>query len=137
LRPETAPKREIGHPSKKESNTVLPITTLAAFKRALKPGTRWETRSSHRAPNDQLISIWEEKEVIHAQSNAVAFSIGVSKTAIAAGKQNPHRNGSWLWFPKASACTFTEGSLRITHNNDAQHWREYRPVQEFSKSPIQ
>ncbi|OAV64369.1 hypothetical protein Barb4_04189 [Bacteroidales bacterium Barb4] len=67
----------------------------------------------------------------------MAFSIGVSKTAIAAGKQNPHRNGSWLWFPKASACTFTEGSLRITHNNDAQNWREYRPVQEFSKSLVQ
>lgn len=132
MRPGRVRKRESGHPHQESTIMTHAITSLAAFKRALSISSRWESRYTHLTgdptqPQPQ-VSDWEEKEVVHIQSNAVAFSIGLSNGAIARATQNPKRNASWLWFPKSSNCAFAHGAVRITHQADPRNWREYRPL---------
>lgn len=117
-----------------------PLTTLSAFKRALAVGSQWETRYSAKLPDlanpAQLVptvSKWQRKDVVHTQSNGVAFSINDHPDAIAAGIADPRRNGSWLWYPKAALCSFPDGAIRINHG-DEHHWREYRPLSTANES---
>ncbi len=116
------------------------LASLAGFKRALALGSRWETRYSAMLPDREnptplgaTVSTWHRKQVVHAQTNGVAFSINDHPDAIAAGIANPRRNGSWLWYPKAALCSFPDGAIRISHG-DEHHWREYRPLTPANES---
>jgi hypothetical protein len=108
------------------------LISAAAFRRLLTHGSLWDfrwsamLRAEPAAPLVQVISPWQYRQVVHVQSNSVAFAKDPAPEVVELARRRPHANASWLWFPKASACSFPEpGVIRIT-NCDAQHWLEYR-----------
>lgn len=106
------------------------IASLADFKKALQTGSRWEFRyAAILAPNEPpTISGWQLREVVHRQTNSVAFAKSFDPTVVAHASKNPHANATWLDFPKAKACTFPEpNQVRISQSDDPQQWIEYRP----------
>jgi len=70
------------------------MKTLSDLKRKLTPGTKVILKSRFGK------EINEEREVIHIQSNGIAF-------------KTPESKKSWLEYPKASLLEFTENGFRI------------------------
>lgn len=107
------------------------ISTLAAFKRALTIGSEWQHRWRNTTPQGITESPWDYRQVVHVQSNAVAFSKSPDPAVVEASKSRPHANASWLWHPKADRCSFTaDGIIRIG-DSDGGYVMEYRrlPIQ--------
>lgn len=108
------------------------IASLAEFKKALCRGSRWEFRYAAKlgAGEPLTISNWQKREVVHIQTNAVAFAKSFDPAVVSLAAANPHKNASWLDFPKAKDLSFPEdGLVRITHSGDPDHWIEYRALQ--------
>jgi|GEM_PF-925181 len=106
-----------------------PLTSLAEFKKALTPGSRWQYRFATRtaAGCDPTISTWQKREVVHVQSNAVAFAKSYDADVIKIAATNPHKNASWLNYPKATELSFPEpGRVRVTPTDDPDYWFEYQ-----------
>lgn len=108
------------------------LTSAATFRRLLTLGSLWEfrwsamLRAAPTAPLVQVVSPWQYRQVVHVQTNSVAFAKDPDPAVIDLARRRPHANASWLSFPRASACTFPEpGTIRI-RNGDAVHWLEYR-----------
>jgi hypothetical protein len=113
---------------------MIPLISVAAFRRVLTLGSQWEFRWSamlRAAPTGPLvatISPWQFRQVVHVQTNSVAFAKAPDPKVVELARRRPHANASWLSFPKAAACSFPQpGVIRIS-NGDAQHWLEYRPL---------
>ncbi len=108
------------------------IASLAEFKKALCRGSRWEFRYAAKlgAGEPLTISNWQEREVVHTQSNRVAFAKSFDPSLIDIASTNPHKHASWLDLPKASQLSFPEdGHVRITRTDDPDCWIEYRALQ--------
>jgi len=108
------------------------IASLAEFKKALSRGSRWEFRYAAKlgAGEPLTISNWQKREVVHTQSNRVAFAKSFDPTLIDIASSNPHKHASWLDLPKASQLSFPEaGHVRITRTDDPDYWIEYRALQ--------
>jgi len=87
-----------------------PMQSLADFKRCAKPGTQFLRRFPGQNIKPRLVT------VAYAQSNAIVFPPnGCEATAeiLARIAENPHRHGSWFWFPKASQCRFENGEMIV------------------------
>ena len=62
--------------------------------------------------------------VAYVQSNAAVFppnGCEATREILARIAENPHRHGSWFWFPKASRCRFEGGAMIVLD-------QEQRPV---------
>ena len=84
------------------------LHSLADFKRCARPGARFLRRFPEDDVKPRVVT------VAHAQSNAVAFPPGeATAEAMARVAANPHRHGSWFYFPKASECRFDGGEMIV------------------------
>jgi len=99
-----------------------PLKNLADFKRRAVPGARFLRSFPGRDTPSRIVTI------AHAQSNAVVFPpIGVEATPDILKRiaDNPGRNGSWFWFPKAKHCRFEDGAMIVLDS-------EGRPIIAFA-----
>ena len=98
-----------------------PLKNLADFKRRAVPGARFLRSFPGRDAPSRIVT------VAYAQSNAVVFPPnGVEPTPDMLRRiaDNPGRNGSWFWFPKAGRCRFEGGAMIVLDS-------EGRPVIAF------
>jgi len=102
---------------------MLPaLQSLADFKRFARPGARFLRRFPDSETRSRIVT------VAHVQSNAVAFPTGEASTdEIAHVAANPHRHGSWFYFPKAKHCRFEDGEL-IVVTPDGHPLIAFRPL---------
>lgn len=66
----------------------------AEAKRRFKVGTKWTFVWSDRERTSSPVY----REVVHVQSNAVAFAKSPDPEHIALAKAKPHANAAWLYF---------------------------------------
>ena len=102
------------------------ITSLAQFRRALTVGSEWQFRFRNVTGGVATESPWSYRQVVHVQSNAVAFSKSPDPDAVDAARLRPHANASWLWHPKASRCSFPGGGIIRIGEADSSSCIEYR-----------
>jgi hypothetical protein len=94
---------------------VQPLKNLADFKRRAVPGARFLRSFPGRDTPSRIVT------VAYAQSNAVVFPpAGVEPTPDILRRiaDNPGRNGSWFWFPKAGRCRFEDGAMIVLDSED-------------------
>jgi hypothetical protein len=94
---------------------VEPLKNLADFKRRAVPGARFLRSFPGRETPSRIVT------VAFAQSNAVVFPLnGVEPTPDVLKRiaDNPGRNGSWFWFPKAKHCRFEDGAMIVLDAED-------------------
>lgn len=120
-----------------------PLDSLAAFKRAASPGTIWIKRTAYLAQTTLHPKTWTpavtgglRKKVAHRQSNAIAFGSADHHAAFLLASANPRKHGSWLWFPKASRCSFPDADTIRIAGGDEHHWIEYRRVTHPPAAPV-
>jgi len=99
-----------------------PLQSLTDFKRALTLGSEWQFRWR----NGSTESPWTYRQVVHVQSNAVAFAKSPDALIVEACRLRPHGNASWLWHPKASHCTFTRDGIISIGEPNSGYVIEYR-----------
>ena len=94
---------------------VKPLKNLADFKRRAVPGARFLRCFPGRETPSRIVT------VAYAQSNAVVFPpAGVEPTPEILKRiaDNPGRNGSRFWFPKAKHCRFEDGAMIVLDSED-------------------
>ncbi|MGO9474456.1 MAG: hypothetical protein ACLPWS_13805 [Rhodomicrobium sp.] len=104
---------------------TTPMQSLADFKRRAKPGAQFIRRFPGQDIKPRLVT------VAHVQSNAVVFppnGYEAIAEVLARVAENPHRHGSWFWFPKAGRCRFEDGEMIVLDSED-------RPFIAFKPAP--
>ena len=103
----------------------------AAVKRAFVMDSVWQFRfipEQHNGTGAEIIPCF--RQVVHVQSNAVAFAKDPTPEGIAAAKAKPHRLATWLYFDSKGAEEVHEvtldGDVRIV--NGSGTLLEYRRV---------
>jgi hypothetical protein len=94
---------------------VEPLKSLADFKRRAVPGSRFLRSFPGRDTPSRIVT------VAHAQSNAVVFppnGFEPTPDILKRIAENPGRNGSWFWFPKAKHCRFEDGAMIVLDTED-------------------
>ena len=101
-----------------------PMQTLADFKRLAKPGAQFLRSFPSQTVKPRIVT------VAYVQSNAVVFPpSGTEPTPeiLARIAENPHRFGSWFWFPKAGRCRFENGEM-IVLDSEGRPFIAFKPV---------
>ena len=112
---------------------TMPMQSLADFKRRAKPGAKFIRRLPGTDIKPRLVT------VAHAQSNAVAFppnGCEATEEILARVAENPHRHGSWFWFPKAGRCRFEDGEMIVLDSED-RPTIAFKPASESLSGSVQ
>ncbi len=83
------------------------LKTLADFKRYAQPGAKL-LRGFPETPDREP----QIREVIVTRSNAIVFAPREDFPADLV-RENPEKNGSWFYWPKASLCKIEHGKLTV------------------------
>jgi len=108
-----------------------PMQTLADFKRLAKPGAQFLRSFPGQAVKPRIVT------VAYVQSNALVFppsGTEPTREILARIAENPHRCGSWFWFPKASRCRFQDGEM-IVLDSEGRPFIAFKPVSAAEAQP--
>ncbi len=100
------------------------MQSLADFKRRAKPGAQFQRRFPGQATAPRIVT------VAYVQSNAIVFPPnGWEATAeiLARIAQNPHRHGSWFYFPSAKRCRFEYGEMTVL-DSEGRPFIAFKPL---------